>query len=233
MKRILVITVLIFVMMSGIAAADVETGWAMDKPNEYDGNHGVLEFVMVDFEDGTYNQELIVNTYSGIEFVTMDNKPWMYAKKGAGMNIYPHGCATYVVNGRYGAWCDTSGHQGMITFEDKVGHVSLLVSTFSGVEIDAYNKTGYLVAKSGRAEGNLNTMTTTRLSVDRKNCDISYVIVHDTGNYWLIDDLLVGYKSPGQSALAHCQKFIHNQNDDHWNEAAYTDKMNPCDDMPE
>lgn len=188
-NKFAVIVLIIAMVMAGTAAADVETGWPMDKPNEYNGIH-----VMIDFEDGMPNKALINITTDGIEFVAMDGHPWRYATKCPGMNIYPNGSGKYVVNGESGAWCGGSGNQGMITFEDEVGHVSLLVSTHSGVEIDAYNRSGSLVANSGRAEGNTGTLNFTRLSVDRDKTDIAYVIIHDSGNYWLIDDLIFGYE---------------------------------------
>ena len=308
MNRILIATILvIMLMMTGMAAAEVETGWQVGTPNTYNGSH-----VMIDFEDGMANKQPIISPFSSIGFVTIDY-PWKYATKGLGMNIYPYGTGAYVVNGESGAWCDTIGNQGKVTFDDDMCHVSVLVSTYSGVEIDAYDRDDVWIANSGRAAGNLRTMNFTRLSIDRNECDIAYVIIHDSGNYWLIDDMIVGYEPkcseivigmdgsdgelcfgmtldftsacadqygyamdcpvlewtssdetvgtiedgvftvdkkgttnitasygdvmseplvitvvPGQKMLAHCQKFIHSEGQDNWNENAYTNKTNPC-----
>jgi hypothetical protein len=68
--------------------------------------------------------------------------------------------------------------------------VSVLTSTASGLVIDAYNRSGVLIATSGRAGSNVGTGRLTRLTVEsRTGRDIAYVLVHDSGNFWLIDDL--------------------------------------------
>jgi len=56
------------------------------------------------------------------------------------------------------------------------------------VAIDAYDSDGNLIATSGRASYNIFSGMFTRLTV--KAPGMAYVIIHDTGNYWLIDDLV-------------------------------------------
>ena len=208
--------------MSGMAAADVEEGWPMDKPNTYDRPH-----VMIDFEEGTNEtcMAIITSQTSHVVFENDGMYPWVYGCKGCGLTIYPNG--GYIVNGNCCAWCNIPGNYGDITFPNGTGHVSFLASTWSGLYIDAYNESGVLITSSGYAPRNWNTTNFTRLSVDRPQCDIYSVNIHDSGNFWVIDDLIVGI-GHGQSAWAHCQKFIHSEGQDHWNENAYTNKTNPC-----
>ena len=198
-------------MMTGMTAADVTEDWPMGTPNTYNGSH-----ILVDFE-GCNDNEIITYPTNEIVFENDGLYAWIYGCKGY-KNIYdpiisPNG--RYVVNGNCGAWCNIPGYYGNISFKHNVGHVSVLVSTWSGLEMDAYNNKGELVTTSGWTEGNLDTMMFTRLSVDRTQCDISYVCIHDSGNYWVIDDLVVG-TGRGQSELAHCQRFIHSEGQDHW-----------------
>ena len=228
MKRILVITVLIFVMMSGMAAADVETGWPLGEPNEYNGSH-----IMIDFEEGVNSYDPIVCTDHGITFETVDGgRPWVYGCMDGDLNLrnetHSYLGGSYIVNGYAGAWCGIYGNGGKITFDNPVGHVSCLASMNSNLIMEAFDSNDNEVVNSTWAIDNVVTHKFTRLSVDRAECDISYVIIHDTGNKWIIDDLIVGYKSPGQSAWAHCQKFIHSQGKEHWNDSAWMNKMNPC-----
>ena len=55
--------------------------------------------------------------------------------------------------------------------------------------MDAYDSNDNWLAGSGWATNNLDTGQMTRLSISADN--MAYVLVHDTGNYWLIDDLEV------------------------------------------
>lgn len=170
-------------MMCGIASADVETDWPMDKPN-------IIEYPsyrVIDFEDGTSTYEPIISPYDDVSFDM--NSEWIYAKKNDRLNIHPHG--TYIVNGDFGAWCNMWGDDGIITFENGINHVSLLTSTGMNVEICAYDSNDNLISSSGITNGNTGTLTFDRLSID-SNSLISYITVEGSGNYWLIDDLVFG-----------------------------------------
>ena len=177
------IFVLSMFMVSGIASADVESDWPMDKPN-------IIEYPsyrVINFEDGTSSYETVESPYDDVDFDM--NSEWIYAKKNDRLNIHPQGA--YIVNGDFGAWCGIDNDGGRINFDSGINHVSLLTSTYSGIEIDAYDKDGNLIANSGRSSSNTGTQTFDRLSID-SNALIYHIIVHDSGNYWLIDDLVFG-----------------------------------------
>ena len=58
------------------------------------------------------------------------------------------------------------------------------------MQIDAYDSKNNLIATSGNAGSNIKTGTLTRLTVDAPAGQyIAYVVIHDTGNYWVMDDL--------------------------------------------
>ena len=168
-------------MVSGITSAEVETDWPMDEPN-------IIEYPsyrVIDFEDGTRSYETVESPYDDVNFDM--NSDWIYAGKDlSGINN-----GAYIVNGDFGAWCGVYNDGGKITFDSGINHVSLLTSTNSGIEIDAYDRDGNLIANSGRSGSNTGTGTFDRLSID-SNSLIYHIIVHDSGNYWLIDDLVFG-----------------------------------------
>jgi len=142
----------------------------------------------IDFEDGT-DEAVIRSTIPGLEFTTTLGLDWIYGDIRTGKyNVYPYGHQGYETNGNFFAWLGVSGDQGRIDFpKGTATYLSVLVSTYSGVKIDAYNAEDNFLATSGWAENNLHTRTFTRLTVEVPG--MAYVIVHDTGNYWLIDDL--------------------------------------------
>lgn len=162
----------------------VELDWPAGKPNicrhPWDG--------FIDFEDGT-DEAVIRSTIPGLEFTTTLGLDWLYGDIRTGKyNVYPYGHQGYETNGYFFAWLGVTGDQGRIDFpQGTATYLSVLVSTSSGVKIDAYDAEGNFLATSGWAENNLHTRTFTRLTVEVPG--MAYVIVHDAGNYWLIDDL--------------------------------------------
>lgn len=182
-----IIALLVIMMMAGTATAVVETGWPLDTPNTHSDPH-----VLVDLNEGSNSGDLVNCPVPGVTFVALNGHPWIYGCRDDRLNIYsttnPNG--HYIVNGWAGAYCGSSGNAGKVVFDDPVSHVSILASINTGLMMDAYNDTHVKVTTSGVAPSNGGTKTFARLSVDRTERDISYVIIHDSGNYWLIDDLL-------------------------------------------
>jgi hypothetical protein len=142
----------------------------------------------MNFEQGIEAAE-IESTIPGLVFTTTHGINWRFGDIRTGdYNVYPYGDGQYEVNGNFFAWLGVTGDAGRITFTGgPASYVSVLVSTYSGVTLDAYDKDGNFLATSGWATDNLDTRTTTRLTVEAT--DIAYVEIHDTGNYWLMDDL--------------------------------------------
>lgn len=166
------------------ARATVENGWPAGTRNVCRN----ADDSFVDFERGVEATE-IESTVPAIEFTTTQGINWRYGDVRTGdYNVRPYGGAQYETNGNFFAWLGVAGDAGRITFTGgTASYVSVLVSTYSGVTVEAYDANGTFLATSGWASDNLNTRTMTRLTVEAP--DIAYVVIHDTGNYWLMDDL--------------------------------------------
>lgn len=167
--------------------AEVEEGWPAGTPNSC---RNADDFFM-DFEAGIDDIE-IESTIPSLQFTTTDEFNWKYADiRTERYNIYPYGSAYYETNGNFFAWLGTLGDAGRIDFlGGGASYCSVLVSTGSGLILDAYDNDGTLIATSGWAENNLNTRTFTRLTVEAPAGEtIAYVMIHDTGNFWVVDDL--------------------------------------------
>ena len=162
----------------------VEPGWPAGESNvpkhPWDG--------FMDFEDGI-DAAIISSSIPGMEFTTTYGIDWRYGDiRTEKYNVYPYGHQGYETNGNCFAWLGVTGDVGRIDFtEGTATYLSVLVSTESGLSIDAYDSDGNLLASSGWAESNTHTRTFTRLTVEAP--EMAYVLIHDTGNYWLIDDL--------------------------------------------
>lgn len=145
--------------------------------------------VMMAFEDGD-DGNTIRSSISGMEFTTTMGYDWVYGDKRTGYyNVDPYGSRAYVCRGNVFAWLGPYMGQGRIDFPfGSASYFSVLTSTYSGLTIDAYDSDDNLIATSGWATNNLWTYRFTRLTVGAPG--IAYVIIHDTGNYWLIDDLV-------------------------------------------
>jgi hypothetical protein len=145
----------------------------------------------MDFEDGV-DGTLIASTISGVEFSTTLGYDWIYADIRTGVyNVNPYGTTAYECNGNFFAWLGPTADSGNITFTSgEATYLSCIVSTASGMTLDAYDASDTLIATSGWASGNTGTGDMTLLVVEAPaGKTISYVMVHDSGNYWLIDDI--------------------------------------------
>ncbi len=142
----------------------------------------------INFEEGT-DGATIVSPVPGVRFSTTMGLNWIYGDiRTGGYNVYPYGTQAYVTNDNFFAWLGVSGDVGRIDFtEGTATYVSVLTSTYSGLVIDAYDSSGNFLATSGWASNNLWTGTFDLLTV--RAPDIAYILIHDQGNYWLIDDL--------------------------------------------
>ncbi len=148
----------------------------------------------INFEEGVDGQP-IKSTLPGLTFSTTLGYDWIYGDVRTGNYnaqsltdpTVNHG--TYVVNGYFFAWLGPNQGEGRIDFTDgDASYISILTSTNSGLEMDAYNSNNVEIATSGWASGNYGSLTFTRLTIQAPN--MAYVLIHDTGNYWLIDDLV-------------------------------------------
>ena len=148
----------------------------------------------INFEEGTDGQ-IIRSTLPGLKFTTTLGYDWIYGDVRTGsynarsLTDQSVNYGEYVVNGYFFAWLGPNMGEGRIDFVNgPASYLSVLTSTYSGLCINGYDSDDNLVATSGWAYGNLGTYAFTRLTVQAPN--MAYVIIHDTGNYWEVDDLV-------------------------------------------
>lgn len=143
----------------------------------------------MDFEDGV-DKQVIRSRIPGLEFSTTQGYDWVYGDWRTGQYSGPYPKGSYFSNGNFFAWLGPNQGAGRIDLAGATAsYLSIWTSTYSGVTMDAYDAQNNLLANSGWASNNLNTGRMTKLTVTAPN--IAYVVIHDTGNYWLIDDLEV------------------------------------------
>jgi hypothetical protein len=167
--------------------ATVEENWPAGTPNACKSSDDFF----LNFEGGIDEIE-IESTIPSMEFTTTGSLNWVYGDIRTGKyNVDHTGVNGYVTNGNFFAWLGTLGNQGRIDFlGGGASYCSVLVSTASGLTLDAYDSDNTLIATSGWAGNNTFTGKFTRLTVEAPaGKTIAYVMVHDTGNFWLMDDL--------------------------------------------
>jgi hypothetical protein len=213
-----ILTAILITLVSGIAAADIETGWDYSKRNPLPDE----SYIRFDFDGTSFN------SYAGVvNFIHGEENKWDFACIGErGYHIYPrdffynYNHSTdpptrtqvdyiYIVNGKCGAqpviWRCTNvkcewwpGSEGMIEFPSGASDVSFLVSTGKNLEMLAYDKNAKLIGTSGVAHANIgrvppNPSEFTRVSFKTSTPIIHAVIIRsDLINFWIMDDLVIG-----------------------------------------
>lgn len=166
----------------------VEEDWPADTANTCRNSDDFF----LDFEAGIDVIE-IESTIPSMQFTNTAGLNWQYGDIRTGKyNVYPYLEEDYETNGNFFAWLGPTGDEGRIDFlGGGASYCSVLVSTTSGVALDAYDSDDILIATSGSAGSNTGgPRDFTRLTVEAPAGEtIAYVMVHDTGNYWLMDDL--------------------------------------------
>jgi pimeloyl-ACP methyl ester carboxylesterase len=143
----------------------------------------------IDFEDGV-DGEPIGSSIPGLQFTTTEGYDWIYGDWRTGGYNGPYPDGVYYSNGNFFAWLGPNQGAGRIDFtEGCATYLQVWVSSAYGLTADAYYS-DHTLAATASVEDNLSTGQLARLRVDAPPGDcFSYVILHDTGNYWLIDDL--------------------------------------------
>lgn len=195
MKRIAMslLVILAMLLIPAVVKADVEyrvppgtgevnwsTPWA---PDYVEGVPGFIDF------EGLSEGEVLGEVIPGVKFTTTDGQDWLVGTWSSNEynGKYPSG-GVYTSQGDAWAWLGAAQGAGIIRFtKGKATYFSCLTSTYSGVQVDAYDENDVLIASSGWATDNVNTGTMDRITVKSDYRNIQYVVVHDTGNYWLID----------------------------------------------
>jgi len=143
----------------------------------------------IDFENGV-DSNPIRSTIPGLQFTTTQGYDWVYGDWRTDDYNGPFPDGKYYSNGNFFAWLGPNQGAGRIDFVNSCAtYLQVWVSSLRGLTADAYYADGRLSATAS-VGGNLDTGRMVRLRVDAPPGDcFSYVIFHDTGNYWLIDDL--------------------------------------------
>jgi len=163
----------------GVNEINWNTPWA---PPGFTGTPAFIDF------EGLQEQTILGELIPGIRFTTTDGQDWLVARMDSGNynGKYPNG--QYTCQRNACTWLGMSQGSGIIRFtEGKASFFSCLTSTYSGIVIEAYDENDNLIVSSGWAADNTETGTMDRVTVVSANQDIQYVVVHDSGNYWLID----------------------------------------------
>ncbi len=163
-------------------------------PDAYSCNQsGFIGFE--EFADGTNLSE---NSIGGVQFTTTGGYTWRVGDFATGQynGKYPNGA--YTSQGTHWAWLGTSQGAGRIDFVNgPASYFSLLTSSFTPVSLDAYGADGALLETAGPGRSNTSTGTMDELKITRSARDIAYVVVHDSGNYFLVDSICTN--APGVS----------------------------------
>lgn len=161
----------------------------------------------IDFESftdtSTYTTNLTQLTIPGLQFTLTPagGFPWLVGDFASGKynGKYPNGA--YTSHGTHWAWLGVSQGAGRIDFtKGLASYFSVLVSDFYPVSLDAYGTSGNLLTTAGPSPNNVNTGRMTELKITRAAADMAYVIIHDQGNFWEIDDVCTN--APGTPKTA-------------------------------
>lgn len=178
-KSVLVVVsfVIILLTVATVSAGSVEPRFTKNVcKNPTDG--------YITFENGV-DGAVVSSSIPGVVFSNTGGLDWQYIDFRN--PIYNQ---NYARDGNFAAWLGVTGTDGKITFTgDPATYVSALVAVGdqSDVSMQAYDVNGNQVDDSGLAGSNYGTGTMTRLTVEAPA--ISYVIIHDTGNFWEVDDI--------------------------------------------
>lgn len=160
----------------------------------------------LDFEDGVEGGT--VTDITGVSFQDFNGYDALYGDSRTGgynttSDDLGYGGGSYHHNGNFFVWAGPNADaQGMIVdFTSNDGtYFSTGYSSYSVFYIEAYLTDGSMVSVSGAANtgGPMDFLTISATA----GTYIDYIVLHDTGNYWLVDDMSgdasgVGVPEPG------------------------------------
>lgn len=145
----------------------------------------------IDFERLRDGASLSAGAINGVKFTTTNGFTWQVCDFATGNynGKYPNG--GYTSQGTHWAWLGPDQGAGRIDFVNGPASVfSLLTSdNLSRVQVDAYRADNTLLATAGPSSINYNTGHMDELKITRDTSDIAYVVVHDSGNFFLVDSI--------------------------------------------
>jgi len=153
----------------------------------------------LDFEWGLGNDGgVIASGVPGLQFTTTDGYDWVYGDALNGFyNItsdlgYSTGSGRYNIGGNVFAWLGASQASGRIDFLNQDGSFFQIgYSSASNFYLEAYDQYDNLL---DMASGTANTQwegytSLGYLTVNSASSDIAYILVHDAGNYFGLDNM--------------------------------------------
>lgn len=159
----------------------------------------------IGFEDLADGTNLSSGAIGGVQFTTTAGFSWLVGDFAAGgyNGKYPNG--GYTSHGTHWAWLGVNQGAGRIDFVNgPASTFSLLASVnLSPVSLDAYDSNGTLLETAGPSGINFGTGSMAELKITRASADIAYVIVHDSGNFFEVDDICTdapGVNPPANTA---------------------------------
>ncbi len=142
----------------------------------------------INFESLPDNKNLSSDTISGVQFTTTGGFTWLIGDFSTGYYNGKYPAGAYTSQGTHWAWLGPSQGSGRIDFpQGKPSYFSLLVSGLTPVYLEAYNASGTLLERAGPTASNTSTGHMGELAIARSQADIDHVLIHDTGNYFLVD----------------------------------------------
>jgi len=153
--------------------------------------NGVANAFFIDFEGGV--DQAPVDDITGVTFETFNGYDALYLY-GPYYNVNDHDLAynngPYQIYGYYGIWAgiNADAYGVKIDFTNNDGTwFSTGYSSYSDFYVDAYLTDGTMVTASGASNygGNMSFLSVYATS----GTNIDYVVIHDTGNYWVADNM--------------------------------------------
>jgi lysophospholipase L1-like esterase len=145
----------------------------------------------VNFEELADATDLSADTIQGVKFTTTNGFTWKVGDFSTGSynGRYPNGA--YMSQGTHWAWLGQTQGAGRIDFtEGPAAEFGLLVSVgASPVVLEGYDSANNLLETAGPANVNTSTGHMTELRLSRPTRDLAYVVVHDQGNFFLVDGI--------------------------------------------
>ncbi len=160
--------------------------------------------ILMDFEGIPGDVQSVNNFYSGVTFGSSSTGSPLVTRRASTGNYNisstagpSYGSGEYWIHGDVGVTSalDASGNDGKITFDNAdATYVDIQYCCSSNFYLEAYRADGAMIdSDSGAANlryTNGNAAGPGLLHVQWNGTDhIAYVIVHDTGNYWVIDNV--------------------------------------------
>jgi RHS repeat-associated protein len=170
--------------------AENPTTTGTDTPGIDPDTYSCAEPGYIDFENLPDGTDLSANSIDGVQFTTTNGYTWLVGDFATGNynGKYPDG--DYTSQGTHWAWLGPDEGEGIIQFVGgPTSYFSLLTSANTSVELDAYDSANNEIAVAGPITPNIDTGTMDQLAITSTSANIAYVIVHDDGNYFLVDSV--------------------------------------------